>query len=207
MLHVVQELCVGQVAGEFQRSTLNKVPKTYHKQIIELLPPDLPLELAGQAIQDETYWKRRSQARWSNCDTLKHGGSYKQLYFERNLQDAIEECVSNALKLHWLHRCHVDLVELGGAELVQVLHCTEVQFALPAQLARQCKVMYSNILHCTLTSLKQLCRFDTDSGKLDDLKRLLAFSQRFVSSLSLVQLPSHLELDILFDGLGKCASS
>ena len=41
-------------------------------------------------------------------------------------------------------------------------------------------------------------------GNLDDLKRLLAFSSRFVQSVTLVQLPSHLELDILFDGLGKC---
>jgi hypothetical protein len=48
------------------------------------------------------------------------------------------------------------------------------------------------------------CRFDSEVANLDDLKRLLAFSSRFVQSLTIVQLPSHLELEILFDGLGKC---
>ena len=76
----------------FQQQTLPKVPSAYHAQVVDRLPLDLPLETAGQAIRDESYWKRRSQARWTNCDTLKHGGSYKQLFFERHLQDTLEEC-------------------------------------------------------------------------------------------------------------------
>jgi hypothetical protein len=58
---------------------------------------DLPLELAGAAMTQESneiYWKLRSQARWTNCDPSKHGDSYKQLFFERNLQDVLEECAS-----------------------------------------------------------------------------------------------------------------
>ena len=88
----MQELCIAQVAQEFQRNTLTKVPAQYHGKLVHLLPLDLALELAGQAILDESYWERRSKARWTNCDVLKHGGSFKQLYFERNLQDTIEEC-------------------------------------------------------------------------------------------------------------------
>jgi hypothetical protein len=49
------------------------------------------------------------------------------------------------------------------------------------------------------------CRFDIELGDLDALKRLLAFSAQFIQGLHIEQLPSHLELDILFDGLGKCA--
>lgn len=40
---------------------------------------------------------------------------------------------------------------------------------------------------------------------MEDLKRLLAFSARHVQNLLLEQLPSHLNLEIIFDGLGKCA--
>jgi hypothetical protein len=43
-----------------------------------------------QLISDEDYWRRRSCARWRNCDTVGHGRSWKQLYFERNLQEALE---------------------------------------------------------------------------------------------------------------------
>ena len=88
----VQDLCVHEVARAFHKQSLQEVPPSYHAQVINLLPLDLPLELAGQAIQHEEYWKQRSAARWTNCDPVKHGMSYKQLYFERNLQDTIEEC-------------------------------------------------------------------------------------------------------------------
>lgn len=88
----MQELCVQQVAGDFQRTTLKEVPSAFHERVVELLPLDLPLELAGQSIKDEAYWKRRSQAQWTNCDSSKHGSSFKQLFFERMLQDTLEEC-------------------------------------------------------------------------------------------------------------------
>jgi hypothetical protein len=48
-------------------------------------------------------------------------------------------------------------------------------------------------------------RFDIESHDLDALKRLLAFSSRYIQGLALDQLPSHLNLEIIFDGLGKCA--
>lgn len=92
ILLCLQDVCVSEVARGFQKQTLSKVPEEYHAKIVDLLPLDLPLELAGQAIKLERYWKRRSQSQWTNCDVLKHGGSYKQLYFERHLQDHIEEC-------------------------------------------------------------------------------------------------------------------
>lgn len=41
---------------------------------------------------------------------------------------------------------------------------------------------------------------------MNGLKRLLAFSARYIQGISLAQLPSHMELDIIFDGLGKCVS-
>jgi len=42
-------------------------------------------------IADGEYWERRSCARWRNCDPAAHGQSWKQLYFERNLQEALEQ--------------------------------------------------------------------------------------------------------------------
>lgn len=88
------------VARQFDQTTLNHVAEKYHVAIVEQLSLDLPLELAGAAItqeRNENYWKLRSQARWTNCDPSKHGGSHKQLYFERNLQDVLEECASDPI--------------------------------------------------------------------------------------------------------------
>jgi hypothetical protein len=92
-----QEFCVEAVASQFDQTTLQHVAEKYHVPVVERLPLDLPLELAGAAITqegNENYWKLRSQARWTNCDSAKHGCSYKQLFFERNLQDTLEEWVS-----------------------------------------------------------------------------------------------------------------
>eukprot|EP00892_Ulva_mutabilis_P003875 jgi/Ulvmu1/185/UM001_0189.1 len=132
----LKDICVQAVADQFQRSTLTNVSDKFHSAVVDKLSLDLPLELAGTAIADEAYWKHRSQGRWSNCDAKKHGGSFKQLYFERNLQDTIEE-------------------------------------------------------------------FDIEADNLEDLKRLVAFSARYVQNLLLEQLPSHLNLEIIFDGLGN----
>ena len=56
------------------------------KRIVDLLSLDLPLELVGTLIDDESYWKRRACLRWKSCDVIPHGRSWKQLYFERHLE-------------------------------------------------------------------------------------------------------------------------
>lgn len=103
VIHVVrdalcgQEVCVEAVASQFDETTLSNAAEKYHVPIVDQLPLDLPLELAGAAItqeRNEKYWKLRSQGRWTNCDASQHGGSFKQLFFERNLQDVLEECAS-----------------------------------------------------------------------------------------------------------------
>jgi hypothetical protein len=47
--------------------------------------------------------------------------------------------------------------------------------------------------------------WDTATGDLLQLRRLMAFSRRFVQSLHIRQLPSHLDLQLLFDCMVKWA--
>ena len=49
------------------------------------------LHTPSQLITDDEYWRRRCNARWKNTEVVAHGYSYKQMYFERNLQDAVEQ--------------------------------------------------------------------------------------------------------------------
>jgi hypothetical protein len=45
-------------------------------------------------------------------------------------------------------------------------------------------------------------RFDPEVSDLEQLKRLLKFSRRFISALRISQFPSHLDLGLLFDSIG-----
>lgn len=47
------------------------------------------------------------------------------------------------------------------------------------------------------------CRFDPATSDINDLKRLLTFSSKFVNSLHLQQLPSHIDLQIIFDAMRR----
>ena len=49
-----------------------------------------------------------------------------------------------------------------------------------------------------------VCRFDPATSDINELKRLLTFSTKFVNSLHLEQLPSHLDLQIIFEAMRRC---
>lgn len=129
----LKDLCVRVVAANFEGCpTFGPLSDKNVKKIIDVLPLDLPLELVGTLISDEDYWKRRSQARWKNCEVAAHGYSWKQLFFERNLQEALEQ-------------------------------------------------------------------YDPSATDLNSMKRLLTYSRRYVQAVHIRQLPSHLDLQVLFD--------
>lgn len=57
------------------------------------------------ACRSEEYWRRRSQKRWKNCMVSSHGNSWKQLYFECNLQDTLEQFDPTVSVVDELRRC------------------------------------------------------------------------------------------------------
>ena len=61
--------------------------------MIQSIRVDLPLELTAKLIPDEEYWQRASLAQWNICNVSKHGGSWKQLYFENEVKRLIENFV------------------------------------------------------------------------------------------------------------------
>mmetsp|Transcript_15118 Transcript_15118/g.44566 ORF Transcript_15118/g.44566 Transcript_15118/m.44566 type:complete len:203 (-) Transcript_15118:1051-1659(-) len=137
----LKDLCVKEVAANFENTPdFGPLPDKYVKKVVDILPIDLPLELAGTSINDEDYWKRRCCARWSTLEVTAHAASWKQLYFERNLEDALEQ-------------------------------------------------------------------YDPAINSIDDLRRLMTYSRRFVQTIRLRQLPSHLDLNIMFDCMINSPSS
>lgn len=87
----LRDLCITAVATVFEsRPVLSNLDDTCVQRVVDNLALDLPLDIAAVLIAGESYWQRRAAARWKNCDSLPHGRSWKQLYMERNLQEAIE---------------------------------------------------------------------------------------------------------------------
>lgn len=105
LVTALKDLCIGVVASNFeQRPSLAKLPTKEVQKVVERLPLELPLELAGTLITDDSYWKKRACSRWKNCEISAHGSSWKQLYFERNLQEALEEFDANKASISDLRR-------------------------------------------------------------------------------------------------------
>jgi len=75
-----------------QRPSLDGIPSKFLPQVTARLPLDLDISISGPHIHDENYWKRACVARdgWKNCQISEHGLTWKQLYFEQNLQEELE---------------------------------------------------------------------------------------------------------------------
>lgn len=92
LLVPLKDLCIKAVASNFSSNPTNgKLPDVQACRAVQVLPLDLPLELAAALTGDEDYWKKRARVRWRNCVVTAHGGSWKQLYMEQNLQEALEK--------------------------------------------------------------------------------------------------------------------
>eukprot|EP00741_Cyanophora_paradoxa_P001340 tig00000480_g1296.t1 len=131
------DLCVLAMARNFSNlRDFNMYPKKFRQKIVALLPPDqtLPIEAAVDCIDDEDYWKRCALFKYKNCQIVRHGQSWKQLYCENYLRDVLEE-------------------------------------------------------------------FDPAVTDIDELTRLLDALRVKVRGLTLKQLPSHMDLAVLFDHL------
>ena len=135
-------MCVKVAAAHFRENPMlnSTLPQEYVGKIVKLLPIDLPLELVAHLVEDEDYWKRRSLSRWKKVHTASHGNSWKQTYFEKNLQENIE------------------------------------------------------------------C-FDPVTTELVSLERLLRLSKQYVRNLTIRQLPSHLDLELIFKNLREALTS
>ncbi|XP_034944047.1 dynein regulatory complex subunit 5 [Chelonus insularis] len=58
--------------------------------LLEMLPPDLPLEIVLKSIPYEYYWCRAAKDRWENNNPAEHGNSWRRLYCERHFSEYLE---------------------------------------------------------------------------------------------------------------------
>lgn len=102
---LLTELNLRHIVENFAHNSkvlLELLPKN-QKIVLERISTNLPLKVTALLVEDEGYWERCSKARWEICDVSAYGGSWKRMYFERNLQQIIEHFVpetTNSTELH-----------------------------------------------------------------------------------------------------------
>ena len=94
----LQSRCIGVICDTFEDRArrgdgLESVPSHLLPAVTARLPLDLDLELTAPHVHDENYWKRACLARegWGSSQIAEHGLTWKQLFFEQHLQEALED--------------------------------------------------------------------------------------------------------------------
>lgn len=91
----------------------------HQQKVLNHLPPDLPLAVTANLIDNENYWLRCCMQRWPVCHVAHHGGSWKRMFFERHLENLLKHFIPGTtdpavildllpLCRNYVRRVHVD---------------------------------------------------------------------------------------------------
>jgi len=86
--------CVKVVVANFNyRPVKEVIPPPQMAEITRYLPTNLSPIIGAKYIQNEGYWKRCCVDKfgWHNCQLAEHNLSWKQLFFEKLLQERLED--------------------------------------------------------------------------------------------------------------------
>nr|CDS31509.1 hypothetical transcript [Hymenolepis microstoma] len=91
----LKELALQQIIENFSFdcSAVHYLNKDQLKQVLDTLPTTIPLKVAASAISDGPYWKRMALSRWKVVDIARHGNSWKRAFFEKHMEQTIEEFI------------------------------------------------------------------------------------------------------------------
>ena len=86
--------CIRVIVENFGTKPLKEViPPEQMAEITSQLPPNLPPVVGARYIYNENYWKKCCVEKygWQNCRLAEHGFMWKQMYFEKLIQERLEE--------------------------------------------------------------------------------------------------------------------
>ncbi|KAM4600977.1 LOW QUALITY PROTEIN: dynein regulatory complex subunit 5 [Polymixia lowei] len=88
---LLSKLCLQNIVKHFEKKPVVEGLLPGHiDYVLERLSPSLPLDVTANLISDEGYWKRCCMQRWDLCDVSQYGHSWKQMFFERHIENLIE---------------------------------------------------------------------------------------------------------------------
>lgn len=164
------QICLEELARNFENEpVLFGLPGDLLRRLTRILPLDLDVSVASMYVTDENYWKRRCLANrsWKNRNIVNHGLLWKQMFFERTLQDSLEEfnpATDSFVPIQRLLAASGDHVfRLEVNQLISHLDLTIIFEHLPnlAQLelqygVRQVRYMWRDICFLCVLSLTEL---------------------------------------------------
>ncbi|CAM9156114.1 unnamed protein product, partial [Ectocarpus fasciculatus] len=86
--------CISVIVDNFATRPLKEViPPEQMAEITCRLPTNMPPTIGARYIYNENYWKRCCVEKygWQNCRLPEHGFMWKQMYFEKFLQERLED--------------------------------------------------------------------------------------------------------------------
>ncbi|XP_067320371.1 dynein regulatory complex subunit 5 [Anolis sagrei] len=88
---LLTELCIQHIINNFEKNPiLDRLLPEHQKKVLEKVSTSLPLTVTANLISDEGYWKRCCTQRWTVCDVSHYGNSWKQMFFERHLENILK---------------------------------------------------------------------------------------------------------------------
>ncbi|CAF1278297.1 unnamed protein product [Rotaria magnacalcarata] len=100
----------------------------HRNQLLKSLPTTVPLKVTAPLIEDETYWQKCCKEKWPICDIKLYGNSWKRFYFEKHIEEIIENFIPAQTDVKQLF----DYVNLGAQyvkrlDIKQLLPPVEMQ--------------------------------------------------------------------------------
>jgi hypothetical protein len=176
-------LCLRVMAKHFAaRPILHALPERQVPVLTALLDLDLDIEIAAATVYDENFWRRKALGeRWKSFEIAEHGLTWKQLYFERKLEQLLEEFRPDGAGA----AREASDVESKHAALLEELEAESGPGVAPAAARGAAKLAAPATEAAILAHLR--------AGK------------DYVFQLNVKQLPSHIDLLVLFQHLPNLA--
>jgi len=87
----------------------------HREQLLKSLPTNVPLKVTAPLIENENYWQKCCKEKWPICDIKEYDNSWKRFYFEKNIEEIIENFVPAKTDPKQLFE-YVDLGRLNNFE-------------------------------------------------------------------------------------------
>ncbi|CAF1144071.1 unnamed protein product [Adineta steineri] len=94
----------------------NELLDKHRDQLLKSLSTNVPLKVTAPIVHDENYWEKCCKEKWPICDIKEYDNSWKRFYFEKNIQEIIENFIPAKTDMKQLFE-YVDL----GAQYVKRL--------------------------------------------------------------------------------------
>ena len=118
------EICLKFIVHNFaEKPILHELLPRDKAKVLDNLAVSIPLSTTANLICDEGYWEKCCKGRWSVCDISEYGNSWKRMFFEKNLQEQIENFVPETTDINTI----LDMVKLSE----KYVRCLKISQLLP----------------------------------------------------------------------------